>query len=242
MTHQHHISRKELKKDEIRDTIVHGAEAALSHQRMLWMVIGGALLLVLAIVGWRFYSERQTVKASAAFEEAQKVFQARIRAVGEREEPGETTYVDEKNKYEDAAKKFAGVAQDYSRTRPGRLARYYAGICYEHLIRFDEAQKWFGEVENSGDAELAALARFRRAQVAEKAGNGDDAVKLYQQLIASPTTMMPKPYVMLALADYYRQANPQEAEKLYKQISTEFPDTATARAAQERLESLPPKS
>ena len=57
-----------------------------------------------------------------------KTYQARIRAVGEAADPVEITYVDEKNKYTDAAKKFAAVADRYSRTQPGQQARYYGAL------------------------------------------------------------------------------------------------------------------
>lgn len=238
MTHQHHISRKELKTDEIRDTIVHGAEAALSHQKQIGMVIGAVVLVLLAVFGWRFYFERQNLNASTAFEEANKVFQARIRVPGEPEQPGETTYVDEKNKYDDASKKFIAVAGQYPGTRSGKLAKYYTALCLERLAKFEDALNWLQQAESAGDAELAALARFQRAQILIKSGKGDEAVQVYQQLIAAPATMVPKPLVMLTLADYYRKSNAAEARKLYSQIQTEFPDSDAARTARERLDFL----
>ncbi len=237
-----HISRKELKKDEIRESIVHGAEAALEHQKQIWLYGAVALAVVLAIVGWRLYSQRQTVKATAAFEEASKIFNARIRVINEPEQPGEITYVDEKNKFTDAAKKFEEVAQAYGSTRPGQMAQYYAGLCYQQLGQHDKALEWLTKVQSGGDAELAALARLRAANVYAATGKSDEAVKAYQQLLANPTTMVPKPLVMLALADHYLRANPAEAEKLYNQIRAEFPRSQVAQEAQERLDSLPPKT
>lgn len=237
-----HISRKELKKDEIRETIVHGAEAALAHQKQLWLYGGAVLAIILAVVGWRFYSQRQTVKAAAAFEEASKVFNARIRMINEPEQPGELTYVDEKNKFTDAAKKFEEVAQAYGSTRPGQMAQYYAGLCHERLAEYNQALEWFTKVQSGGDAELAALARLRTASIYAATGKNDEAVAAYQQLLANPTTMVPKPLVMLALADHYLRSNPAEAEKLYNQIREEFPQSQVAQEAQERLDSLPPKT
>ena len=57
-----------------------------------------------------------------------KIYQARIRTATEPAQPDEITYLDEKNKYGDAVKKFTEVANRYPRTRPGQLARYYAAI------------------------------------------------------------------------------------------------------------------
>ena len=237
-----HISRKELKKDEIRDTFVHGAEAALSHQKQFWTIGGVALFIALSVFGWRFYAERQTSRASAALEEAMRVYDARIRTAGEPEEPGEITYVNEKNKFDDAAKKLLDVAQRYSSTRPGLTARYFAALSQLRVGKVEEAQKNLREVERSGDDDLAALARFQLAQVLEKAGKSADAEKLYLQLIARPATMLPKQIAMLALADSYRKSKPEEAAKLYQQLKKDYPDSSVSDRAEERLASLPPKS
>ena len=56
--------------------------------------------------------------------------------------PGETTYFDDKNKYTDAAKKFADVATKYPHTRPGQLAAYYAALSDQKLGKTDDAKKW----------------------------------------------------------------------------------------------------
>jgi predicted negative regulator of RcsB-dependent stress response len=233
-----HISRKELKKDEIRETLAHGAEAVISHQRLVGIAVTVAVVVGLAIVGWRFYGERQTVKASAALDDAMKVYEARIRAPGEPAEPTEVTYVDERNKYEDAAKKFASVAQNYPRTRPGQVARYYGALCQEHLGRYDEAQKQLKELESSGNDEFVALARFQLAQLYDKTGKGDDALKLYRQLADKPAVLVPRAIILLALADHLGRSNPQEAMKVYEQIKKDFPDSAVADEADKRLEIL----
>jgi predicted negative regulator of RcsB-dependent stress response len=237
-----HITRKELKQDRIAETFVHGVEAVESHLKQAWIIGGAVVILALAYFGWQFYSERQTVKATAALEEAMKTFNARIRAAGEPEEPGEITYVEDKFKYMDAAKKFAEVAGKYSLTRPGQVARYYAGLSYEEAGNYAEAKKWLAQVEGSRDAEMAALARFQLARVNAQTGNEAEAVKLYQELIAKPTNMVAKPVSMMALADFYAKKNPAEAVKLYNQIRAEFPDSAASDQAEDRLAELKSKT
>jgi predicted negative regulator of RcsB-dependent stress response len=237
-----HITRKELKQDKFAETLAHGAEELASHQRQLWYLGAAVLVVILAVIGWRLWSERVNAQAQTALDEAMRVFNARIRAAGEPEEPGQPSYVDEKNKLTDAAKSFEKVSADFARTKPGRLARYYAGLCYAQLGNYDEAQKWLRMVEGSSDAELAPLARLQLAQVLARMGKGDDAVKLYQQLIAKPSTFVPKAVAMLALAEHYEKTNPAEATKLYTQLQTEFPNTSIATQAEERLAELKPKS
>lgn len=237
-----HISRKELKKDEFRETVAHSAQALLTHRRTVWIAGLVVVLLLAAIFGWRFYSERQTVKASAALEQAMEHFNARIRAVGEPQAQDEISYVDEKNKYQDAANKFTEVVQQYGRTRPGQIARYYAGLSYLRLGQYEQAERWFRETERTGDEELAALARFQLAQLYERTGKPEAVARLYQVLVERPTTLVPKPVVLLALAEHHARSNPAEARRIYEQVRTEFPDTAAAQLAEQRLQLLTPGS
>jgi predicted negative regulator of RcsB-dependent stress response len=236
-----HISRKELKKDEIRETLSHGAEAIFSHQRDIWVYGCIAGLFVLAVLGWRFYSQNQTAKAAAALAEAMKVYQARIRTTAEPAQPDEITYLDEKNKYGDAVKKFTAVANRYPRTRPGQLARYYEALSLERLGRYDEAEKNLNTLQSSRDESLSALARFKLAQVYDQDRKGSQAVQIYQQLADKPTLFVPKPVVLLALADHYSGSDPTQAAKLYQQVKDEFPDTQAAQEADERLQLLQAK-
>jgi predicted negative regulator of RcsB-dependent stress response len=237
-----HISRKELKKDEIRETFEHGAEAVLSHQKILGIVITVVVFALVAVFGWRFYSERQTGKASVAYADAIKVFQARIRAPGEAADPTEPTYLDEKNKFEDALKKFDAVARDYPRTRPGQTALYYSALCQEHLGNYNQAAEALQKLTNSSDDEFAALARFQLASVEVHQGKTQDAVLLYRQLAAKPTIMVPKPLVLLSLGDALAKSNPQEAIKIFNDLKKDFPESGVSDEADKRLEALAPKT
>ena len=238
---QHSLSRKELRKDEVRETLSHGAQAVFAHQHQIWVYGGITLLVALAVLGWRFYTQKQTAKGTAALADAMKVYQARIRTAAEPAQPDETTYLDEKNKYGDAEKKFTEVANRYSRTRPGQLARYYAALSLEKLNRYSEAENDLKALESSSDESLSALARFKLAQVYDEDGKGSQAVQLYQQLSNKPTLFVPKPIVLLALADHYSGSDPAQAAKLYKQVKDEFPDTQAAQQADERLQVLQAK-
>ena len=237
-----HILRKELKKDEIREKFVQGVESVVSHQQLLWIVVGVALVVALAAFGWNSYTRRQTAKAAEALDDAMKIFQARIRTPGEPAESGEVAYVDEKNKYGDAERQFQQVATQYGRTRPGQIARYYAALSEEHLKLFDNAEKNLKQLDSSGDENLAGLARFQLAWVYAQNGKGPQAVELYKQLADKPTIFVPKPMVLLTLADYYRKTNPAQASKLYNQVKQDFPDTPAAEQADQGLELLNAKS
>jgi predicted negative regulator of RcsB-dependent stress response len=234
-----HISRKDLKKDEVRDTFAHGAEALLSHQQLTLYLLIAAVVVAGGIFGWRTYTEHQTVKAFADYDGAMLVFQA---PVGAPIAPGEVSYTDANKKFTEAEQKFSAVASKYPHTRASELSRYYAALSYEKLDKNAEARALLQGLTSSSDEEVAAMARFELAGLDDRMGQGDEAAKLYQQLIAKPTVLVPKPVVMLALAQHYGEKNPTEAAKLYGQIKTDYPDTPIAEQADQALSLLPGKS
>lgn len=234
-----HISRRDLKKDEVRDTFERGAEAVLGHQQLTLYLLIAAIVVAVGVFGWRTYGERQTVKAFAAYDDAMKIFEA---PVGAPVPPGEPSYTDNIKKYTDAEQKFSDLAAKYPHTRAGELARYYVALSFEKLDKNAEAKAALQGLTGSRDEEVAAMAKFELAGLEDRTGAGDDAVKLYRQLIDKPTVLVPKPVVMLALADHYASKDPAQAVKLYTQIKADYPDTPIAEQADQALSLLPGKS
>jgi predicted negative regulator of RcsB-dependent stress response len=238
-----HISRKELKQDKIHDAIEHGAEAVFSHQQ-----VAGVVLLVILVVaggygGWTLYSDRQTAAASAEFDTAMKAYSGHIGSSPDPAEPGEPTYADETARANDAVVKFAMVAEKYSNTNPGKLARYYAALCYEDLDKHNQALEELKKLSSGSDKELASMAQYQTAIVYARTGKTDDAVKILRGLADKPSVLIPRPLALLELASALRGSNPKESASVYQQIKKEFPDSAISEEADRGLDTLAaPKS
>ena len=237
-----HISRKELKQDKIKETIEHGAEAVLSHGQFAGIVVAVALAIVLGYYGWHFYIDRQTGQASVAFDAATKAYQGRIGAAAPGADPTEPSYPDEKARAQDALSKFTKLADTYSSTNPGKLARYYAALCLEDLDRQNQALEELKKISGSSDKELAAIAQYQMAIIEARTGKTEDAAKLLRALADKPSVLVPRPFALLELARALRDSNPKEAANIYQQIKKEFPDTNIAEQADRGLDSISPKS
>jgi predicted negative regulator of RcsB-dependent stress response len=234
-----HILRKDLKKDELRETFEHGAEAVREHQKLAIYLLAAAIVVALGGFGWWTYAQRQSVQASAAFDNAMKTYQT---PAGTPPVAGETVYPDDSQKYAAAAQQFSDVAGKYPRTRGGQLAQYFQALSYEKIGKNDDAKKLLRGLASGSDEEADVLARFELAQLDDRTGQADEAAKLYQQLIDKPSILVPKPVAMLGLAEHYSQSNPTEAAKLYSQIKTDYPDTPIAQQAEQALALLPGQS
>lgn len=236
-----HISRRELKKDEVRATLAHGAEAVLSHQQLVSYLLLAAVIVGVGVYSWWTYSRRQTDKAAAVFDQAMKGFQAPILPPNTPPNPNTFYYFDPKTKYTEADNKFSDLAAKYPRTRPGQLASYYAALSEEKLSKNEQARERLEKL-SGGKNELAAMAQFELARLDDRMGHGEEAAKLYQQLIDKPTLLVPKPVVMFAFAEHYRESNPAQAAKLYGEIKSQYPNTQIADEATRELALLPGKS
>lgn len=237
-----HISRKELKQDKIHDAIEHGAEAVFSHTTFLAIVILVVAVVAVCYAGWRFYTDRQTVQASAALDVAMKTYSARIGTTPDPADPGEVLYPTEEARAQDASQKFADVAAKYPSTNPGRLASYYAALCYEDLDRQNQALEQLKKISSSNDKELVAMAQYQMGVIYERTGKPVDAEKIFRNLADHSTVFVPRPMVLLELAEVLRQTNPKEAASVYEQLKKEFPNTSVSDEADRDLETLSPKS
>ena len=237
-----HLSRKELKQDKIHDAIEHGAEAVYSHSQAAGILVAVALAAVLVYGGWKFYSDRQTVLASAALDDAMKVYNAPIRQANVPVEAGETSYADSQNRAQEASQKFAGVADKYSNTNPGKLARYYQALTLLDLEKQNQAIEALKKVVGGSDKELSAMAQYQMATIYARTGKTDDAIKTYRAVADQKSILVPRALVLLELADLLRQTNPGEATTLYQQIKKDYPSSAVSERADRGLDMLAPKS
>ena len=237
-----HISRKELKQDKIRESLEHGAEAVFSHTTVLAAAVLTVVLVAAVYAGWSFYIGRKTVQATAALDEATKVYSARIGTVRDPTDPNELLYKDEASRAEDASQKFLAVAGKYPKTNPGRLATYYAALCLEDLERNNQALEELKKISSGSDKELVAMAQYQMGIIYARTGKPDEAVKVFRDLADHSSVLVPRPVALFELAEVLRQNKPQEAASVYEQLKKEFPNTAVSDEADKALQTLAPKS
>ena len=239
-----HISRKELKHDKIKETLEHGAEAVYSHSQLTLALLLIVLVAASVYGGWRIYHDRKTAQANVAFDAAQKVYSARVGppAPGEPVDPNALAFPDEATRAREASRLFIEVANKYSSTNPGKLARYYDALCLEDLEQHNQALEELKKVSDSGDRELSGMAQYQIGIIEARTGKPDEAIKIYRSLADKKLVFVPRPLVLLELANVLRQTKPQEAVAVYQQIKQEFPDSTISEEADRGLGTLAPKS
>jgi len=229
-------TRHALKEDKFVSTTTHGLEWATENRKpvILWgsVIIGIILVLVLSAV---IYNSRSDA-ASAAFGAAMQTYQTPLAQPGVPTPPGAKTFSSTGERAKAANAQFQAVADKYGMMPDGKTARYFAGLTYMESGQTQQAEDTLKKVTGSWNGNLAALAKFALAELYRGTNRDAQAIELYNQLAAKPTSTVPYGIAKLALADLYIAENkPDEAKKVYAELKDKDPKDPSGQIAAQRL-------
>lgn len=234
--------RHHLKQNEFAVTTAHVAEA-MARNRDQVIKIGGAVVLVAAIVGGYFYIQGRTnAQASALFGAALAVEQAQI--VPAPTVPGATqqagTYPTELARGEAALAAYQKVIETYPNHVAGTAARYHVAGVLLSLGRAADAEKGYADVATSAaSSPYGPMARLGQAQAILAQGRFDDAIRILTDLSGQRDGALPMDGVLMELARVCQKAGKtQEARAAYKRVVDEFPQSGYAGEARQQLATL----
>ena len=203
--------------------------------RIIQLSIAAAVVVLVAIAAGTYISST-SAKAESAFSDAMDVYDAPLRQPGQPVDPSAPSYATAADRAKVANPLFQQVADKYSWFAAGANARYFAGLTAEDLGQNSQAEADLKKVAGAHDSALASLAKMALASLYRRTNRQQEAVDLYQQLIAKPTLTVPLSMARLALAETYESTKPEEARKLYAQIKDQDKTSAAAQIASQKLD------
>lgn len=228
-------TRHQLKEDKFADAAKGTVTWAGHHQKLV--TLGSTVLLVaaaLGVGGWMFLQWREQ-KASFDLAGALRTHERPVRPAGTPPNPEFPSFASAAERAKTARAEFQAVADHYSYTRSGRMARYYVGLTAMEAGDTQTAERELKAIADSGNRDLAPLGKFALASLYRSEKRDADAIQLYRQLIDDPSDSVPKATAQLELAALYEEKQPADAGKLYQQIRTENPAGAAGEIAAARL-------
>ena len=183
-------------------------------------VLAGLLIIVGGFLAYKFmYVAPKSAEAVDAIHRAQYQFERDSFALA-LENPG--------GGYEG----FLDIIDNYSGTPTGNLANYYAGISYLNLGKYEAAIEYLKDYD--ADDDVTAITKYGAMGDAKaELGENDAAIDLYKKAINQSENDFLTPYYLHKLALLYRaEGNNEEASKLFKRITKDFPDSAQATEAE----------
>ena len=176
-------------------------------------IIGAILAIVIVVAGVlmykNLYAEPREEKAQAALFKGQEYFEA--------------------DQYEQALNGdsigyagFLKVADEYSGTDAANLAKAYAGICYAHLGKYDEAVKLLDSF-SGGDQLVAPAMTAAMGNCYAQLGQLDKAVSLLQEAADKANSNALSPiYLQQAGEILVKQGKYDDAIKAYTTIKEKY--------------------
>ena len=212
-------TRQALKHDKFVDTTTHGLEWAGENRRSLIITGSIALAAILIVVGSVLFYNNRANQASVAFGAAMQAYQTPLAEPGQQVPPGIKTYPSVAERAKAANVLFMGVANKYGITPDGKNARYFGGLTYMEEGQNGQAEATLKQVASGWNGDLAALAKLSLAQLYRQTGRDPQAIDLYNELAAKPTSTVPSGLAQLQLAELYEsQGKPDLAKKIYAQL------------------------
>ncbi len=199
-----------------------------------------AIVAALAIGAYAYVNYRNQ-QASQELSSAVLKYNAPIRPAGEPASPVELSYASGEERAKAANADFTRIADKYSFTRNGRIARYFAGVTLHDMGDNAGAEKQLQEVAGSWDKETASLAKLALASIYQDTGKTQQAIDLYKALIEKPTITVGKTTSEFELANLYESNHqPLEAMKIYEQMQKDYPTSPIGQMAAQKLQTLRP--
>lgn len=228
-------TRHALKNDKLARVAANSATWVGEHRSNVirWIVIGAVALVVIVggLVAWSYRSSA----AADALGAAMDIYNAPLQMPGEPAQSG--TYATAAERAKAANASFAAVADKYGWMRQGEMARYFVGITDEEMGQNAQAETALQAVAGSWNRNLANLAKVALASLDHQTGRDSQAVDLYNQIIAKPSTTVPANVAQLDLADLYAaQGKRDQARALWAKVQDGDKQGAAGEIAQEKLQ------
>ena len=123
---------------------------------------------------------------------------------------------------------FLDIADEYSLTKTGKLANYYAGLCYLHTSDYENAIEYLEDF-TSEDVIHSALARGCIGDAYMELGDIDNAIEAYEEAVGISNNKFPASRYMMKLAMAHElNKNFNDALEIYKNIQIDFKDSREA--------------
>ncbi len=232
-------TRQQLKQNAFAETTADTISWAVAHRSKV-MAASIALAILVAVVagGWAYVNYRDQQGRQELSSTMQK-YGAPIRPAGTPATPDVLSFGSSQERAKVTNAEFARIADKYSFTESGALARYFEGLTYRDMGDNAAAEKQLKEVADGRHKEIASLAKLALGSLYEDTNQNSQALAIFKDLVDHPTTSVGKTTAQLELASLYEaMQQPGDAAKVYQEMQKDSPTGAAGQIATQKLQAL----
>lgn len=191
-------------------------------------------VVVVVVVGGLIFWNVRTGAADRALGAALDTYNSPLTQPGVPAEAGE--YASARDRSKAAHDQFEAVAQQYGWLAAGAKARYFAGITDQELGQTSAAESELEKASHAYNRDLANLAKLALAGVYEQTSRNDQAIALYNELVAKPSETVSAVSAQLDLADLYAaEGKKDQARALWAKVQDADKEGAAGSIAAQKL-------
>jgi tetratricopeptide (TPR) repeat protein len=229
-------TRHALKQDKFVNVTTSGLEWIGEHRSHVVAWVVGVALAAAIVVGSLVVYQKREAAANQLLGQAMDIYETPLTQPNQPAEPGMKTYATAADRAKAAYPLYRQAADQYSWLTAGEMARYFAGATELDMGQQSAAEADLEKATHASNGNLAALAKIALANLYAQTGRNAQAVTLFQDVIAHPTTTVPKAEAQLQLAGLYETTQPQEARRLYAEIKDQNKETEAGQIASQKLQ------
>jgi tetratricopeptide (TPR) repeat protein len=227
-------TRHALKNDKFAQAAASSASWVGEHKTGVLRWVAGIVLGLALVIGGSVYSSIRSTAANAALGAAIDVYATPLAMPGAPPEPG--VYSTAADRAKEANREFVAIAHDFGWLPAGAKAHYFAGVTYAELGQTGNAETELTKASHSWDHDVANLAKLALAGVYRQTNRDNDAVEIYNQIIAKPSSTVSVAAAQLDLADLYSTEGKQDqARALWAKIKDADKDGVAGSIAEQKL-------
>jgi len=199
---------------------------------MRW-AISAAVVIVLGVALLIFWNVREGA-AESALGQALDTYSAPLALPGGPAQPG--TYATTTDRSKAANQQFKAVADKYGWLPEGAKARYFEGVTDQELGQTAAAESELKSVAGSWNRNVANLAKVALAAIYRQTNREQQAIDLYNEIIAKPSDTVTAGSAQLDLADLYASTGKEaQAKALWAKLKDSDKDGAAGSIAAQKL-------
>jgi TolA-binding protein len=235
--------RHQIKRDGLV-TAVDRAEFYFEHHvRRVVLIVLAAGLLVVAGFGLRGWLSARGAKASFAMSEIIQTFRAPVASSPEalqQIQPGSKSFATSEERDRKVIELADGVLTGSGMGAATPTALYYKALALEGLVQRDEATRALERLLKAyPHVFLAAMARYKLAQIKESEKNPSEALVHFQALYDDAKVAFPKEEALMGIARCQESlGRKDEARETYRKIVSDYPDSDYQPEARRKVDEL----
>jgi tetratricopeptide (TPR) repeat protein len=214
------MAKKEKKTQQqfenIEESLTKAEEFIINNQKILSTIVIIIVVLILGFFGVKkYYLAPKNKEAQEQIYPAQHYFQV--------DSLDKALYGDGNNLG------FVDIAKMYSITKAGKLANYYAGLCFLKKGNYKQAIQYLSKF-NTDDELIGPMAKGALGDAYLSEGNKDKAVSLYMEAANMKNNDFTTPMFLLRAGEVYEDmGNYDKAISTFKEIKTNYDKSLEAK-------------